>query len=272
MLEVMNSRPSGHEQNAVSIRALNMLSQISITESLGPLNLSEVVARRLESALSIGILNVGDRLPPEAVLAEYMGVSPLVLRHGLSLLRQRALIGTKRGRHGGSYIRGNVEIRDQDIDARLREISSDTLRDLYDTAAVLAAGSVRLAATRADHQDIERLRLHNKQVSEAQTGSAMRRGLSRFHISLGIAAQSWQLTSHLVGILVDLAPISWPESQVDVRKQEAYREREAVIAAIEAKEVAEAVNLMLDYSGSEQILAVQRHLELVTSEVRAREV
>lgn len=267
----MNTSRPDREHGVVSTRALSLLSEISVSEPLGASNLSELVAQKIESALSVGILNEGDRLPPESVLAEYMGVSPLVLRHGLSLLRQRSLVGTKRGRHGGSYIRSNLEIDEKDVNARLRAFTTDDLRDLHDTAAVLATGAVRLASSRADHQDIERLRLRNKQVLEADSGSSLRRALSRFHISLGIAAQSKGLTSHLVRVHVALAPISWPHLQAGERQEKAFEERELIIAGIEHRKTDEAVAQMLDYAEAEQILAVKRHLELISAELRSHD-
>jgi GntR family transcriptional repressor for pyruvate dehydrogenase complex len=60
----------------------------------------------------MGLLNPGERLPPESVMAEHLGVSPLTLRQSLAVLQSKGLLGTRRGRGGGSYVAGVLPVRD----------------------------------------------------------------------------------------------------------------------------------------------------------------
>ncbi|RAM37030.1 GntR family transcriptional regulator [Arthrobacter globiformis] len=106
----------------------------------------------------MGLLNPGERLPPESVIAEHLGVSPLTLRQSLAVLRSKRLLGTRRGRGGGSYVAGVLPVREAEIAQQLRRHKSDDLRDLIDLAAATAGSAARLASKRSDEQDVRRLR------------------------------------------------------------------------------------------------------------------
>lgn len=256
--------------SVVSSQALEMMMQVSVGNPVDTVSRAEAVTRRFEAAISIGILNYGDHLPPEALLAEQLGVSPLTLRHGLHMLRNKGLVEIRRGRGGGSFISGQVDLRDRDVDDRLRNAETDEVRDLYDLAAVTARGAVRLSVLRADDQDLRRLRLRNEQFFAEQSSAGLRRAAGRFHVGLGVAAQSRQLTSLLIRIQADIAPISWPSAHIASRKKAAYEEHEAIISSIAASDAVEAESRVTEYFTAEQLLAVERHLRLLSEESEER--
>lgn len=253
-------------QNVISEKALELMMQVAVADPLDSVSRAEIVMRRFEAAISIGLISSGDHLPPEAILAEGLGVSPLTLRHGLYLLRDKGLVETRRGRGGGSLISGNVLLSDSEIDQRLRNIATDELRDLYDLATVMVRGAARLCAQRAEEKDLSRLRTRNEQFLAETTGSGLRRSAGRFYIALGVAAQSQQLTSLLVRIQTEIAPLTWPTSQINTRKEQAYVEHAAIIDAISSKDIAEAERLVTEHFEAEEIIAVGRHLQLISKE------
>ncbi|MDQ0862510.1 winged helix-turn-helix domain-containing protein [Arthrobacter globiformis] len=63
---------------------------------------ADQVSYQIETAILMGILTEGDRLPTESVLAGELGISPITLRQSLAALRTKGLIETSRGRSGGS--------------------------------------------------------------------------------------------------------------------------------------------------------------------------
>lgn len=257
------SLPDQEDGSVVSIRTLEMMMQVSVASPVDTASRSQIISRRFEAAISIGILNAGDHLPSEAILSEQLGVSPLTLRHGLHMLRDKGLVEIRRGRGGGSFISGQVELRDRDIDERLRQTETDELRDLYDLAATIARGAARLSALRADEQDLRRIHLRNEQFIAAKTTADLRRTACRFHIGLGVTAQSRQITSLLIRVQADIAPITWPSTQIATRRHDAYEEQKAIIAAIAAREASEAEARVTNYFATEQLLAVERHLRLL---------
>ena len=91
------------------------------------------VAQRLREAIQLGILLDGERLPPEAKLAEQLGVSTVTLREALAVLREQGLVTTRRGRGGGTFV--TAADLDSALGRRLREFSVAGLRDLGDDGA-----------------------------------------------------------------------------------------------------------------------------------------
>lgn len=257
----------GVSDGLVSDRSLEMVTQVAIGAPLSALPRAEAIASQFEAAISIGVLASGDRLPPESVLAEHMGVSPLTMRQGLGLLRSKGLAETRRGRGGGSYISGQVEVRDTDIERRLRGIGTSDLRDIFDLADTAARGAVRLSAQRADDQHLQRLRARNRSILSDESPTSLRRAYCLFHIGLGIAAQSQQLTSLLVRTQAQLAPIAWSTEQVGARRAEIFEEHAAVIDAIEKGDASLAETRVSSHFEAEKLWAVSRHLSLFTTEV-----
>ena len=82
--------------------------------------LADSVVNQLETALTVGLINDGDKLPPEIELAAEMGVSTVTLRQALSMLRNKGIIETRRGRVGGSYVRDSSAFSRERVEEHLR--------------------------------------------------------------------------------------------------------------------------------------------------------
>jgi len=75
-------------------------------------------------------------------------------------------------------------------DMQLRETSTETLRDLGDLGAAISSMSARLAASRADPQNVEHLEDLAKRHRDSPDPRARRRMDSRFHVAVSIAAEN----------------------------------------------------------------------------------
>ena len=119
--------------------------------------LSAVVASQLEEAILRNGFAVGERLPSEQQLADQFGVSRNVVREAFKLLQERGLIAITNGT-GAFVARPNAETASQALGRYLR-LSEDgaSLAGLYETRRILEGANARLAAERADEQDLERL-------------------------------------------------------------------------------------------------------------------
>jgi DNA-binding FadR family transcriptional regulator len=123
-----------------------------------PVKRGDIVAQtvaRLGQAIGMGLLHPGDRLPPEARLADDLGISPVSLRSALTMLRGAGLVETRRGRGGGTFVtgdaRGVASIGDDPIP------TEEQLRDLVDYRCVVEGGVAALAAERATSAQIAHL-------------------------------------------------------------------------------------------------------------------
>lgn len=170
---------------------------------------SEAIAERLGGAVALGLLEVGDRLPSENAMAEMFGVSPTTVREALTILRGGALIETKRGRSGGTFIARRPGDDARRLSERLAAASLASLRDLGDEHTAVAVGATRLVAERAEQHELDRLALLAEGVGTARSSSDRAAADSRFHIELAAAAQSPRLTNATLRLQAEVARPLW---------------------------------------------------------------
>jgi GntR family transcriptional regulator, transcriptional repressor for pyruvate dehydrogenase complex len=102
---------------------------------------------RLGQAIGMGLLQPGDRLPPEERLADELGISPVTLRSALGILRSAGLIETRRGRAGGTFVRRAASTAGLPVESGVP--GERELRELADERRVVEGGVAELAAARA---------------------------------------------------------------------------------------------------------------------------
>ncbi|MGP4110866.1 FadR/GntR family transcriptional regulator [Streptomyces sp. 4N509B] len=66
----------------------------------------EEALERVLQVLRLGLIPPGERLPPERRLAERLGVSRATVREVLRVLQDEGLLEARRGRYGGTFVRG----------------------------------------------------------------------------------------------------------------------------------------------------------------------
>ncbi|MEV0126996.1 FCD domain-containing protein [Dactylosporangium sp. NPDC050688] len=116
-------------------------------------NAFEITVARLAQAIRLGLVPVGERLPPERELAERLQVSRVTLREAIAALREAGFLESRRGRSGGTFVvrstgESHADAAEQDAAALAREMG-DALHDALDFRRVLEPGAAALAATRA---------------------------------------------------------------------------------------------------------------------------
>lgn len=209
-----------------------------------PLDVSkraDAVVRRLSDGIHLGLLAPEEQLPSETALAEAFGVSAVTVREALLTLRVQGLLVTRRGRNGGSFVRGRTGRSDGVAESavlrtRLGAISPSELRDLADHYVALAGACAALATERAGDQDIALIADSVASLAAAPDAGARRRAESRFHVELAAAAQSPRLTREVVGMQAEIGPLLWPSragAEVVARHREildAVTRRDAVAA------------------------------------------
>ena len=154
---------------------------------------ASAVARRLRTAIGLGVLTDGERLPKEVDLARQLGVTAFSLREALGTLRSEGLIVTRVGKNGGSYV-GHPPAGQSMAGEELVRLSATELRDLGDWRAALTTYGACLAAQREPEPTGERLAACAEELVAADNSAAARRALGRFHVELAAGAQSIRLT------------------------------------------------------------------------------
>ncbi|MFV0432853.1 MAG: FadR/GntR family transcriptional regulator [Leucobacter sp.] len=222
--------------------------------------LSDGVVKQLEFALTVGLLNDGDKLPSEPRLAEQLGVSTVTLRQGLAKLRTRGVLVTQRGRGGGSYLRDSQKINTERAEELLRSTSSGDLRDLGDLFAGNVARSAQLAAMRSLPDEVVRLEQLVAALTSASTPNSRRRAYCRLHIELAVAAQSSRLMLASVQLLGEVAPLLWnSDIAADTDFRAGYA---AVVDAVRSRDADGAQNLARSQIEREARLLIEHHLRI----------
>ncbi len=118
---------------------------------------ADSVAKRISRAIQLGLLPDGEQLPAEAEFAAQMGVSPMTLREAFSILREQGLVETRRGRTGGTFVRGLSEPPIEALWQRLGSMTVTELRDISDGQCACEGMAAMLAAERAPQMTVRRL-------------------------------------------------------------------------------------------------------------------
>ncbi len=143
----------------------------------------EETVTRLGTAIRIGVLRPGERLPPERDLAGQLGISRSTLRQALAHLTETGHLIAQRGRTGGTFVAAEPPV------ASGAPVSAESSRALMDWRMTLELGAVQLAAERATQSQREAITAA-AQVDLSSDWAEFRRADARFHLLLAQAANS----------------------------------------------------------------------------------
>jgi DNA-binding FadR family transcriptional regulator len=169
-------------------------------------NAFEETVERLLQAIKLGMVQDGDRLPPERQLAARLGVSRMTLREAIRDLRRAGYVESRRGRLGGTFVRYRpVESTAPPADAlrKARELTG-SLEDVLALRRVLEVGAAELAARRRLSEP-ERAYLRERLADCAsRPAGGYRQRDSRLHVALAELSGSVSLAAAVADARVRL--------------------------------------------------------------------
>jgi len=198
------------------------------------------IADRIASAISLGMLSVGERLPAEIELANQFGVAVATLRKALATLRAQGVVETRRGRNGGTFVVKAPFPSEEVLRTALARTGIVALRDLADEQAAVSAAAARLAARRTPPGRPTRLAELAFRAREARGAQDRTLADSRFHIEIAVLSQSQRLLTAEQRLQAECAPLLWSNSLGAASTQEAFTEHLALVMAIERGHAEEA--------------------------------
>jgi DNA-binding FadR family transcriptional regulator len=209
----------------------------------------EETLERLGTAIKLGLLEPGTRLPPERDLCEQLGIARSTLRQALTALVQSGHLLAVRGRGGGTFV------SEKPVAVASPEELVDW-RDRCDVRFSVEVGIAYLAAERADEAAIARLRELVDEMAASDDFGVYRRADVRFHVGLAEATGSSALVASATeaqGAMTDLISyiahppevLAWSNAQ-HARLLECLQQRDSV----------RAMRVMADHlRGTEHVLA-----------------
>ena len=212
----------------------------------------EETVERLGTAIRLGLLSPGSRLPPERELADEFKISRSTLRQALTTLVQSGHLVSMRGRNGGTFVSEQPPLAEQGAGAL-----DQTAWAVLDYRVAIECGAVLLAAERASEDQLGRLEeLVSKMDEGPEDFDEYRRTDIRFHIGVAESAGSSRLVSAMTdvqGQMTDLiAQIAHP---AEVLAQSNGQHRR-LVKALRKRDAVLAVRLLREHiEGTEHILA-----------------
>ena len=205
----------------------------------------ERIVRRLGEAIGSGVLAPGERLPPEAELAERLDVAPMTLRQALAILRDAGYVETRRGRGGGSFV---VEDLAAPLGRARRVPTAAELRDLVDWRRAVGGEAAYLAAERADAATRRRIADAAALAEAAAAGPFVEYRLadSGFHLAVAEASQSPRLVTAEAAVQAEVGEIlgALPGNASTEAVRASTRGHDPILEAIAAGRAAEARDAM----------------------------
>lgn len=212
----------------------------------------EETVDRLGTAIKLGLLAPGERLPAERELCTRLGIARSTLRQALTALAQSGHLRAVRGRGGGTFV-ADAPPPAQRPDA---EVLS-AWRDVCDHRFALEVGVAALVATRARPGALDGLDALVVAMDDAVDDYAGYRAADvRFHIGLAQATGSARLgaaATESQSEMTDLiAHIAHPAEVL----AHANAQHARLLSALRAQDPHHAASLMAEHvQGTEHVLA-----------------
>ena len=206
------------------------------------------------TAIRLGLLPPGTRLPPERELAEELSISRSTLRQALTTLVQSGYLVSLRGRSGGTFVADEPPLSRETEGPPL----GDEARAVLDYRVVVETGATVLAAERAEEEDLDGLErlTEDMTLTQGRSFEVYRRADVRFHIGLAEACHSPRLVVAMTEVQGQMSDLIQRVSHPDEVLSHSNAQHRRLVALLRRRDTARAVRLMREHcEGTEHILA-----------------
>jgi GntR family transcriptional repressor for pyruvate dehydrogenase complex len=217
----------------------------AVFEPVQPPTTFEETVERLGTAIRLGILGPGTRLPSERELAEQLGISRSTLRQAITTLVQSGHLTSIRGRGGGTFVVQEPPLAEGSPAGPVRP----DWHEVLDLRAAIEVGCATLAAERAGDDDLALMRGCVDRMAAADEFDDYRRADIRFHIAIAQASR----VSRLVALMTEV--------QADVSELIAHIAHPPEVLEHSNAEHARVVDAIVDRDGVRTVQLLRRHLE-----------
>jgi DNA-binding FadR family transcriptional regulator len=226
----------------------------AVFQPVQPPTTFEQTVERLGTAIRLGLLPPGTRLPSERELAEELSISRSTLRQALTTLVQSAYLVSRRGRSGGTFVADDPPLSRGSMAPPL----GDDARAVLDYRVVIETGATLLAAERAEDGDLDSLErlTEDMTLTQGATFEVYRRADVRFHIGLAEACHSPRVVVAMTEVQGQMSDLIQRVSHPDEVLRHSNAQHRRLVALLRRRETARAVRVMREHcEGTEHILA-----------------
>jgi GntR family transcriptional regulator, transcriptional repressor for pyruvate dehydrogenase complex len=212
----------------------------------------EETVERLGTAIKLGLLAPGARLPAERELCARLGIARSTLRQALTALSQSGHVRATRGRGGGTFVADPLPPSEPP--------SAEVLglwRETCDERLAVELGVAVLAAERAEPDAVDELEELVAELEDLlEDFPAYRQADIRLHVGLAEATRSPRLVRAMTeaqGAMTDLIAYIAHPPEVLASSNDQHRR---IVAAVRAGDAERAAGAMTEHlQGTERVLA-----------------
>ena len=223
----------------------------AVFQPVRPPTTFEETVERLGTAIRLGLLAPGSRLPPERELAGELRISRSTLREALTTLTQSGHLIAHRGRGGGTFVAEAPPLAEQESEPLGQEAWA-----VLEHRVAIETGATILACERSEALDLDRLDELVEKMAESEDFQDYRLADIRFHIGVAEAARSPRLVTEMTevqGSMSDLIALIAHPDQVLTHSNAQHRE---LVRLLRRGDATRAVGVMREHiEGTEHILA-----------------
>jgi len=205
------------------------------------------VIQVIRDQIANGGINPGDYLPPGRELSEKLKVSRAVVREAMRVLELIGVVKVRSGRTTPKVLNQNRLILLESIDSLLSN-QLTMLTDLLEVRFLIEPILARLAAERADKEDIELLKGSIQEMeADIEAGRSGEQGSKNFHFFIARGTHNrvaMRTMSNLIGISSEISALSFRTPE---RPRISLSQHKALLDAIAVRDANRAESAMREH-------------------------
>jgi len=212
-----------------------------------PVRLYESAIEQIMNSIKNNKLKPGDKLPPERELAEKLSISRGSLREAFRVLESRGLIKSKPG--GGRYIRDIRKNGHNNTENIILSLEKSSILELLEAREMLEIKIAKIAAQRATPEDIKSIEkaLNKMNKKEELKDDKKTESDTEFHLAIASASHNFVFVN-IIKLHLDLLRDTREKTQqIPGRREERWREHQAILQAIKEHDTKKAGETMLKH-------------------------
>jgi DNA-binding FadR family transcriptional regulator len=203
----------------------------------------EETVDRLGTAIRLGILPPGSRLPSERDLADQLAISRSTLRQAITALVESGHLTSQRGRTGGTFV-----VPEPPLVEGAAGPLPDGWHQVLDLRLAIEVGAVTLAAERVDAESLHVMRDAVARMDATTDFDDYRRADIRFHIAIAQASGVPRLAALVT------------EMQAEVTELVAHIAHPPQVLRHSNADHARLIDALVDHDGARAVRVLRLHL------------
>jgi len=216
-------------------------------KEIAPVRLYESAIEQIMDLVKRNELRPGDKLPPEREMAEKLSISRNSLREAFRVLESRGLIKSKAG--GGRYIREIRKNGYSNTENIILSLEKSSILELLEAREIFEVKIAEVAVQRATVEDIKSIEeaLNKMNEEDELKDDKKTESDTEFHLAIASASHNFVFVN-IIKLHLDLLRDTREKTQqIPGRREERWREHQAILQAIKEHNTEKAGEAMLKH-------------------------